>query len=71
MGIGITSEEVPDTVKIEDVPQVSCLGKFITFSAKQEDIVERVELPLVINGAAGSGKTSVALESLKKIKGKF
>ncbi|QCB62600.1 hypothetical protein EJB00_03080 [Wolbachia endosymbiont of Drosophila mauritiana] len=61
-------------MEIEDVPQVSCLGKFITFSAKQEDIVERVgklELPLVINGAAGSGKTSVALESLKKIKGKF
>ncbi|WP_353279746.1 ankyrin repeat domain-containing protein [Wolbachia endosymbiont (group B) of Xanthorhoe designata] len=72
--IEVTSEEVPDTVEIEDVPQVSCLGKFITFSAKQEDIVERVgklELPLVINGAAGSGKTSVALESLKKIKGKF
>ncbi|UIP91647.1 hypothetical protein IYZ83_005905 [Wolbachia pipientis] len=22
-------------VEIEDVPQVSCLGKFITFSAKQ------------------------------------
>ncbi|WP_369409691.1 UvrD-helicase domain-containing protein [Wolbachia endosymbiont of Anopheles demeilloni] len=31
----------------------------------------KLELPLVINGAAGSGKTSVALESLKKIKGKF
>lgn len=72
--IEVTSEEVPDTVEIEDAPQVSCLGKFITFSAKQEDIVERVgklELPLVISGAAGSGKTSVALESLKKIKGKF
>ncbi|WP_143689521.1 UvrD-helicase domain-containing protein [Wolbachia endosymbiont of Nilaparvata lugens] len=69
--IEVTSEEVPDTLEIEDVPQVSYLGKFITFSAKQEDIVERVELPLVINGAAGSGKTSVALESLKKIKGKF
>ncbi|WP_353277463.1 hypothetical protein [Wolbachia endosymbiont (group B) of Villa cingulata] len=40
--IEVTSEEVPDTVEIEDVPQVSCLGKFITFSAKQEDIVERV-----------------------------
>ncbi|WP_341813090.1 ankyrin repeat domain-containing protein [Wolbachia endosymbiont (group B) of Germaria angustata] len=61
-------------MEIEDAPQVSYLGKFITFSAKQEDIVERVgklELPLVISGSAGSGKTSVALESLKKIKGKF
>lgn len=69
--IKIIGEEVPDTVEIEDAPQVSYLGKFITFSAKQEDIVERIELPLVINGAAGSGKTSVALESLKRIKEKF
>lgn len=71
------NEEVSNsvsTLEIEDPPQVSYLGKFITFSAKQEDIVERVgklELPLVISGSAGSGKTSVALESLKKIKGKF
>lgn len=71
------NEEVSNsvsTLEIEDAPQVSYLGKFITFSAKQEDIVERVgklELPLVISGSAGSGKTSVALESLKKIKGKF
>ncbi|WP_395461027.1 ankyrin repeat domain-containing protein [Wolbachia endosymbiont (group B) of Ablattaria laevigata] len=69
--IKIIGEEVPDTLEIEDAPQVSYLGKFITFSAKQEDIVERIELPLVINGAAGSGKTSVALESLKRIKEKF
>ncbi|WP_255563518.1 ankyrin repeat domain-containing protein [Wolbachia endosymbiont of Bemisia tabaci] len=32
---------------------------------------EECKLPLVISGSAGSGKTSVALESLKKIKGKF
>ncbi|XCA36071.1 MAG: ankyrin repeat domain-containing protein [Wolbachia endosymbiont of Armadillidium vulgare] len=75
--IKIISEEGSDsanTVEIGDVPQVSYLGKFITFNAKQEDIVERVgkfELPLVINGAAGSGKTSVALESLKKMEEKF
>ncbi|WP_264331228.1 UvrD-helicase domain-containing protein [Wolbachia endosymbiont (group B) of Erebia ligea] len=71
------NEEVSNsvsTLEIEDAPQVSYLGKFITFSAKQKDIVKRVgkfELPLVISGSAGSGKTSVALESLKKIKGKF
>lgn len=72
--IEVTSEEVTYTVEIEDAPQVSCLDKFITFSAKQEDIVERVgklELPLVISGAAGGGKTSVVLESLKRIKEKF
>ncbi|OJH31309.1 MAG: ankyrin repeat domain-containing protein [Wolbachia endosymbiont of Armadillidium vulgare] len=72
--IKIIDEKVPDTVEIEDAPQIRWLGNFITFSAKQEDIVERVEkfeLPLVISGSAGSGKTSVALESLKRIKEKF
>lgn len=68
------NEEVSDTLEIEDVPQVRWLDKFITLSTKQEDIVERVgklQLPLVINGASGSGKTSVALESLIRIKEKF
>ncbi|MGL9758302.1 MAG: ankyrin repeat domain-containing protein [Wolbachia sp.] len=69
--IKIIDKEVPDTVEIDDAPQVRWLGKFITLSTKQEDIVERVKLPLVINGAAGSGKTSVALESLRRIKEKF
>ncbi len=59
------------TVKIVDTPQVRWLGKFITFSAEQEEIVENTEgrynLPLVVSGSAGSGKTSVALEKLRKI----
>ncbi|MDR1139074.1 MAG: ankyrin repeat domain-containing protein [Rickettsiales bacterium] len=63
-----------DTVEIKDVQRAHWLGKLVTFSATQEDIVEsagRCELPLVISGAAGSGKTSVALESLRKIKERF
>ncbi|WP_253302393.1 UvrD-helicase domain-containing protein [Wolbachia endosymbiont of Psylliodes chrysocephala] len=60
-----------DEVKIRDAPQVRWLDKFITFSAKQEAIVENAEgkynLPLVVSGSAGSGKTSVALEKLRKI----
>ncbi|RDD34701.1 Ankyrin repeat domain protein [Wolbachia endosymbiont of Cylisticus convexus] len=59
-------------MKIRDAPQVCCLGKFITLSAKQEDIVENAkDLPLVVSGSAGSGKTSVALEKLRKIEEEF
>jgi len=66
------SKEVSDTVEIEDNPQVRWLGKFITLSAKQEDIVKNAEdLPLIVNGSAGSGKTSVALEKFRKIEEKF
>ncbi|MFP3022100.1 MAG: AAA family ATPase [Wolbachia sp.] len=62
------------TVEIKDLERLHWLGKPVTFSETQENIVKRVEdckLPLVISGAAGSGKTSVALESLKKIQENF
>lgn len=69
------NKEVSDStgeVKIRDAPQVRWLDKFITFSAKQEDIVENAEgLPLIVSGSAGSGKTSVALEKLRKIEEEF
>ncbi|WP_341823672.1 DEAD/DEAH box helicase family protein [Wolbachia endosymbiont (group A) of Agelastica alni] len=59
-------------VKVENAPQVRWLDKFITFSAKQEDIVENAgNLPLIVSGSAGSGKTSVALEKLRKIEEEF
>ncbi|MFP3023051.1 MAG: hypothetical protein ACEY3K_09140 [Wolbachia sp.] len=59
-----------DTVEIKDTPQVRWLGKFITLSAKQEDIVEDTKyLSLIVSGSAGSGKTSVALEKFRKIEG--
>uniref|UniRef100_UPI002FD312CF DEAD/DEAH box helicase family protein n=1 Tax=Wolbachia endosymbiont of Pentidionis agamae TaxID=3110435 RepID=UPI002FD312CF len=64
----------PEEVELKDYPQISWLGKFITFSTTQKEIVEMVEeckFPLVVSGAAGSGKTSVALESLKKMQEKF
>ncbi|MGL9763000.1 MAG: DEAD/DEAH box helicase family protein [Wolbachia sp.] len=73
-GVIARSSDNVDTVEINDVQRAHWLGKLVTFSATQEDIVEsagRCELPLVISGSAGSGKTSVALESLRKIKEKF
>lgn len=66
-----SSKEVSDTPEIKDTPQVCWLDKFITLSTTQEDIVENKDLPLIISGAAGSGKTSVALEKLRKIEEKF
>lgn len=64
-------KKIPDNIEIIDAPKIHWLGKFITFSAKQEDIVEnaggKYNLPLVVSGHAGSGKTSVALEKLRKI----
>ncbi|WP_447933181.1 DEAD/DEAH box helicase family protein [Wolbachia endosymbiont of Dactylopius coccus] len=61
--------------EVGDVPKMHWLGNFVTFSAKQEDIVEgdeeKYNLPLVISGHAGSGKTSVALEKLRKIEEEF
>ncbi|MGL9688732.1 MAG: DEAD/DEAH box helicase family protein [Wolbachia sp.] len=73
-GVIARSSDNLDTVEIKDVQRAHWLGKLVTFSATQKDIVEsagRYELPLVISGTAGSGKTSVALESLRKIKEKF
>ncbi|MGL9758429.1 MAG: AAA family ATPase [Wolbachia sp.] len=70
---GVT-EKSSDIVEIKDLERAHWLGKLVAFSATQEDIVKRAEeckLPLVISGAAGSGKTSVALESSKKMQEKF
>lgn len=67
------NNEVSDSTECKvEVPQISWLGKFITFSAKQEEIAKSADdLPLVVSGSAGSGKTSVALEKLRKIEEKF
>lgn len=76
--IEIESKEASDnveTVEIEDPSQVHRLDKFITLSAEQGAIIENAKgkynLPLVVSGAAGSGKTSVALEKLRKIEEEF
>ncbi|WP_250296688.1 ankyrin repeat domain-containing protein [Wolbachia endosymbiont of Oedothorax gibbosus] len=73
-GIIEKSSDNVHNVEIKDLERAHWLGKLVTFGATQEDIVKRAEecrLPLIISGAAGSGKTSVALESLKKIQEKF
>ncbi|WP_353283779.1 DEAD/DEAH box helicase family protein [Wolbachia endosymbiont (group A) of Lypha dubia] len=67
-------EKSSDIVEVKDLERANWLGKLVTFSETQEGIIKRTEecrLPLIISGAAGSGKTSVTLESLKKIQEKF
>ncbi|MGL9726244.1 MAG: hypothetical protein ACR5KV_06595 [Wolbachia sp.] len=72
----VAEEEVTeascDTVEIKDLERAHWLGKLVTFSVIQEDVVESHEdLPLVISGFVDSGKTSMALEKLRKIEEKF
>ncbi|WP_341756261.1 MULTISPECIES: UvrD-helicase domain-containing protein [unclassified Candidatus Tisiphia] len=49
---------------------VRLLNKFIIFDKQQEDILH-CNLPLLIIGSAGSGKTSVTLEKLKELEGRI
>lgn len=67
------NNEVPDSTECKiEVPQIFWLGKFITFSTKQEEKAKSADdLPLVVSGSAANGKTSVALEKLRKIEEKF
>ena len=49
---------------------VHLLNKFIVFDEQQTDVLQ-CELPLIVIGSAGSGKTSVTLEKLKELEGKI
>ncbi|WP_367364284.1 UvrD-helicase domain-containing protein [Candidatus Tisiphia endosymbiont of Nedyus quadrimaculatus] len=49
---------------------VHLLNKFIIFDKQQEDILH-LNLPLLVIGSAGSGKTSVTLEKLKRLEGRI
>jgi hypothetical protein len=49
---------------------VHLLNKFIVFDEQQTDVLQ-CELPLIVIGSAGSGKTSVTLEKLKELKGRI
>ena len=50
-------------------PQFVYLNKFISFDDVQQAIYQHA-LPLVIIGSAGSGKTAILLEKIKKLEGK-
>lgn len=51
-----------------DSAQFNCLDKPILFDQPQHDIYHHA-LPLIIIGSAGSGKTSLILEKIKKMRG--
>lgn len=68
------SLEIKDLALLNGSPTstspVRLLNKFIIFDKQQEDILH-CNLPLLIIGSAGSGKTSVTLEKLKELEGRI
>jgi hypothetical protein len=50
--------------------QFNILDKVISFDQTQSDI-EKMPLPMIIIGSAGSGKTALTLEKMKNLKGKI
>ena len=51
-------------------PQFVCLNKFISFDDVQQHIYQQ-NLPLILIGSAGSGKTAILLEKIKKLEGRI
>lgn len=45
-------------------------GKVVSFDPKQEEVISHKKMPLILSGAAGSGKTILLLEKLKTLPGK-
>lgn len=79
----IDESEINNIEKIEDLdqaekmvyinpnnPKFIYLNKFISFDDVQEKIYQQAP-PLMIIGSAGSGKTAILLEKMKKLSGKI
>jgi superfamily I DNA/RNA helicase len=79
-GVSIDESRIPDISKLQDTTpevlpfinnsssQFNLLDKPICFDKQQGDIYQQA-LPLIIIGSAGSGKTSLILEKIKKMRG--
>jgi hypothetical protein len=79
-GIKIDEKRIPNLTTLQDTPletlsflqknntQFNLLDKPISFDQSQRDIYQQT-LPLIIIGSAGSGKTSLILEKMKKMRG--
>ncbi len=66
----LTKDNVETLNVVPKNQSVHLLNKFIIFDSEQEDTLN-CNLPLIVIGSAGSGKTSVSLEKLKTIYGKI
>lgn len=64
LNIPTASTDAGEATQCNYVPVECFQQRFIIFSADQDQIAKREKLPLVINGAAGSGKSCVALSML-------
>ncbi len=79
-GVVINESRIPDITNLQEVtPEVlpfirsdstrfNLLDKPLCFDKPQNDIYQQA-LPLIIIGSAGSGKTSLILEKIKKMRG--
>ena len=79
-GVVIDESRIPDITNLQDVtpealPFIRCdstrfnlLDKPLCFDKKQGELYQQA-LPLIIIGSAGSGKTSLILEKMKKMRG--
>ena len=79
-GVIINESRIPDITNLQDVTpevlpfiradstQFNLLDKPLCFDKPQRDIYQQA-LPLIIIGSAGSGKTSLILEKIKKMRG--
>ena len=69
--LNLIEEECVDSLDVisKDHP-VYLLNKFIIFDEQQENILN-CNLPIILIGSAGSGKTSVSLAKLRQMEGKI
>lgn len=66
----LTEEDQESLNVLSKNHNVHLLNKFIIFDEQQEDILN-CNLPIILIGSAGSGKTSVSLTKLRQIDGKI
>jgi len=67
--IDFKSIEPINSIYVNEKKEFRYIDKFISFSQEQESTLS-MNPPLLLIGSAGSGKTSVAIEKLKELKGK-
>ncbi len=64
-----SKEEIEEVIFLNKKKEFSYFDKFISFSETQENILN-LNLPIILIGSAGSGKTSVLIEKLQTFNGK-
>lgn len=64
-----SKEDVEEVIFLNKKKEFSYFDKFISFSETQENILN-LNLPIILIGSAGSGKTSILIEKIQTFNGK-